>query len=289
MTHIDGIHHVGILGRDLDGMERRYRALGFTLTPRSRHLLAAGPGQRPVEGCTANLCAVFDAGYLELLGIVDESAPDPWHTKAMADEYEGLRLLNLETTDAAKAERRLTEAGLRTSGVLDLERPVDTADGPRTLRARAVHVDPRATPETYLGIAQHLTREHVHQPRYLHHPNGARALDAVLFVVADAAFGDVLDRYRRVLDRTPEREGPLTLFRTGPARLEFVRASDAATILPGEPAPAASYPAALTIRVDDVAAARDLVENAAIPTLTTTDGFSVSAAEAYGATLFFTG
>ncbi|MBW0274891.1 hypothetical protein ATM97_27160 [Nocardia sp. MH4] len=285
---IDGIHHVGILTRDLDGLERRYRSLGFTLTPRSRHLLAAGPGESPVAGCTANLCAVFDDSYLELLGIVDESAPDPWHTRAMADEYEGLRLLNLETSDAEKADRRLTEAGLRTSGVLDLERPVDTLDGPRTLRARAVHVDPRATPETYLGVAQHLTRDYVHQPRYLRHPNGARGLGSALCVVDDAAFATVVDRYRRVLDRVPDQEGPLTMFSVGPARLEFVRASDADELLPGEPAPAASYPAALTIRVDDVVAARDLVDDAGTPTSPTADGFVVSATDAYGACLFFT-
>ncbi|MEU5757524.1 hypothetical protein [Nocardia sp. NPDC047648] len=38
---------------------------------------------------------LFGGAYLELLGIVDESAPDPWHTKAMADEYEGFCLLDL--------------------------------------------------------------------------------------------------------------------------------------------------------------------------------------------------
>ncbi|MFD5175923.1 VOC family protein [Nocardia sp. NPDC058379] len=285
---IDGIHHVGILTRDLDGLERRYRSLGFTLTPRSRHLLAAAPGEPPVAGCTANLCAVFQDSYLELLGIVDEAAPDPWHTKAMADQFEGLRLLNLETSDAEKADRLLTEAGLRTSGVLDLERPVDTGDGQRTLRARAVHVDPRATPETYLGVAQHLTREYVHQPRYLRHPNGARGLGSVLYVVADTDFAAVVDRYQRVLDRAPEREGPLVMFGVGSARLEFVRASDADQLLPGEPAPAASYPAALTVRVDDVVAARDLVDDAGTPTVATADGFFVSAADAYGAGLFFT-
>ena len=43
----------------------------------------------------------------------------------------------------------------------------------------AVHLDPRSTPEAYVGLAQHLTRAYVHQPRYLVHPNGARALDAV--------------------------------------------------------------------------------------------------------------
>ncbi|MFI6795823.1 hypothetical protein [Streptosporangium canum] len=36
-----------------------------------------------------------------------------------------------------------------------------------------------------VGGAQHLTREYVHQPRYLDHPNGARGVAAVLMVAAD--------------------------------------------------------------------------------------------------------
>ncbi|MFC6938102.1 VOC family protein [Actinomadura yumaensis] len=146
-SDIRGFHHTGILTRDLDGLERTFTSFGFTLSPRSRHLLNERPGQPPVLGCTANRCALFGGAYIELLGIVDESAPDPWNTKAMADQYEGFRILNLDTDDAEATDRRLTAAGLRTSGVLDLEREVDTEDGPRTMRARAAHLDPRSTPE----------------------------------------------------------------------------------------------------------------------------------------------
>ncbi|MEV6323997.1 VOC family protein [Nocardia sp. NPDC051787] len=80
---IDAIHHTGILTLDLDDLERRYLDLGFTLSPRSRHLLSVRPGEAPVQGCTANRCALFGGSSIELLGIVDESAPDPWHTEAM--------------------------------------------------------------------------------------------------------------------------------------------------------------------------------------------------------------
>ncbi|MGX1502707.1 UNVERIFIED_CONTAM: hypothetical protein RKD43_001332 [Streptomyces graminofaciens] len=285
---IHGIHHTGILTRDLDGPERAYTSFGFTLSPRSRHLLAGRPGEAPVPGCTANRCALFGTSYIELLGIVDESAPDPWHTRAMADKYEGFRLLNLDTADAEAAHRRLADAGLRTSGVLDLERDVDTEEGPRTVRARAVHVDPRSTPEGYLGIAQHLTRRYVHQPRHLEHPNGARGLGAVLMVADDAEFAAITDRYARLLQTAPGTEGPLTVLDAGAARLQIVRASDAGEVLPGEPVPAPSYLAAMTILVDDVAHARGIVEESGTPTRPAGDGFFVSARHAYGAGLFFT-
>ncbi|MER7452844.1 VOC family protein [Nocardia beijingensis] len=284
---IDAIHHTGILTRDLDGLERRYLELGFTLSPRSRHLLSARPGEPPTPGCTANRCALFGGSYLELLGIVDDSAPDPWHTKAMADQYEGFRLLNLETGDAESARRQLMAAGLRATGVLDLERDVETEDGVRTVRARAVHVDPSSTPEALLGVAQHLTRDYVHQPRYLSHPNGAVAIAAVLIVVADADFDAVVERYARILDVAAVHKGPLIVLEMGSGRLELVRASQAAAVLPGEPAPAPSYLAAMTIAVRDLAVAREVIRNAGVPVRETDGGFRVSARDAYGAGLFF--
>ncbi|GAA1553400.1 VOC family protein [Actinomadura kijaniata] len=287
-SDIRGIHHAGILTSDLDGLERAYLSFGLTLSPRSRHLLNERPDEPPVPGCTANRCALFGDAYIELLGIVDATAPDPWHTRAMADEYEGFRLLNLETGDAEAADEALTGAGLRTSGVLDLERDVDTADGTRTMRARAVHIDPSSTPEGHIGVAQHLTRQYVHQPRYLDHPNGARALEAVLIVVDDPMFEDAVARYATILSTGPRRQGPLTVLDTAAARLEIVRSGDAEGVLPGEPAPAPSRLAAMTIAVEDVAAARTIVEGGGTATRPTDDGFFVSARDAYGAGLFFT-
>ncbi|MGI5327716.1 VOC family protein [Actinomadura nitritigenes] len=287
-SDIRGFHHAGILTSDLDGLERAYLSFGFTLSPRSRHLLNERPGRPPVPGCTANRCALFGDAYIELLGIVDTSAPDPWRTKAMAAEYEGFRLLNLETGDAEAADKALNGAGLRTSGVLDLERDVDTDDGTRTMRARAVHIDPSSTPEGHVGVAQHLTRQYVHQPRYLAHPNGARALEAVLIVADDPVFEDVVARYAAILATEPSRRGPVSVLGTAAARLEIVRSVDAEEVLPGEPAPAPSRFAAVTIAVDDVAAARTIVEDGGTATRPTSSGFFVSARDAYGAGLFFT-
>ncbi|MFE9100666.1 VOC family protein [Actinomadura geliboluensis] len=288
-THdIRGFHHAGIVTRDLDALERTYLSFGFTLSPRSRHLLNERPGEPPVPGCTANRCALFGGAYIELLGIVDESAPDPWRTKAMVADYEGFRLLNFDTGDAEATDRRLTAGGLRTSGVLDLERDVDTVDGTRTMRARALHLDPRTTPEAYVGIAQHLTREYVHQPRHLRHPNGARALEAVLIVVDDGEADAVTARYARILRTEPRTRGPRTVLDLAAGRLELVRASRAEEVLPGEPAPAKSYLAAMTVAVDDVAAARAIVEAGGTATRAADGGFTVSARDAHGAALLFT-
>ncbi|MGW5317394.1 hypothetical protein [Nocardia thailandica] len=76
----------------------------------------------------------------------------------------------------------------------------------------------------------------------------------------------------------------------GASRLDFLRAADADAVLPETAAnPAAAHLAALTVPVDDADAARDLVEDAGIPTTTTSDGFFVAAPDAYGTGLFFVG
>jgi hypothetical protein len=284
---INGFHHVGIVNRDLDTMEATYRSFGFALSPRSRHMLSERPGAPLTAGCTANMCALFGDSYIELLGIVDDSAPDPWHTRQMVEQHEGLRILSFETADAEGTDARLGAAGLRTSGVLELERPVDTEDGPAVLRARSVHLDPRSTVEGYIGVAQHLTREYVLQPRYLTHPNGALGLGALLIVAADAERDAVVGRYQHVLGVAPETAGPATVLARGNARIEIVSASAAPEVLPGETAPAPSYLAALTVVVDDIGRARTFVEEAGTETRTTGSGFFVSGRDACGSGLFF--
>ncbi|MFI7673873.1 VOC family protein [Actinophytocola sp. NPDC049390] len=284
-TDIHGFHHTGIVTRDLDGLADRFTSFGFSLSPRSRHLLGARPGEPPVYGCTANQCALFGGSYVELLGVVDESAPDPWHTKQMG---EGFRLLNFDSHDAETTQARLTATGLPNSGVLELERDVDTEAGTRTVRARAVHLDPDSTPEGYLGIAQHLTRQYVHQRRHLDHPNGACGLGAVLVVAEDDGFDAMVDRYARLLATVPDHRGPTAVLDLPGGEVRIIRASDADEVLPGEPAPAPSYLAAMTILVDDVAYARRIVDDTGTATRSTGTGFFVSAQDTYGAGLFFT-
>ncbi|RJO73437.1 VOC family protein [Nocardia panacis] len=283
-AEITSFHHIGLLSRDLDGMAAKYESLGFTLSPRSRHMLAARPGARPTPSCTANQCVLFGGSYLELLGIVDESAPDQWQVKPLRD---GLQIINFDTDAPEALRERLAAAGVAVSGVLGLEREVDTEDGAATMRAKAMHVDPRTTPEGLLGFAQHLTRELVHQPRYLDHANGALGLTGVTAVIDDADFDSVVDRYGRILDTAPLANGPRTVVARKDIRMEFVRRSDATLALPAEPVPATTYLAATTIRVAEVEHARAIVEKSGTPTRSTDGGFLVSARDAYGTALRF--
>ncbi len=67
------LDHLAVVNREMGVLEEAYTRLGFLLTPVSRHsgsLTAGGPVEPMGSG---NRCAMFKAGYLELLAIVDAS------------------------------------------------------------------------------------------------------------------------------------------------------------------------------------------------------------------------
>ena len=61
MDAIAGIDHVIVGVRDLEAARETWRRLGFTLSPRGRH----------IEQPTGNYCVMFASDYIELLGLVE--------------------------------------------------------------------------------------------------------------------------------------------------------------------------------------------------------------------------
>ncbi|KAA2253000.1 VOC family protein [Solihabitans fulvus] len=282
---IDYIDHAVLLTKDLDALSERYQALGFTLSPPSPHQLSDRPGGPLTATCTANRCALFGESYLELLGIVDETAPDPWRVRPVAEERQGFRGLVFGCGDAEVVSARLAASGLSSSGVLSLAREVDTPEGTRTMRASSVHVDHRSG--GWLGAASHLDPEYVHQARYLRHANGATRLDGVLVAVDDGELDDEVTRYSLILDAHPEVHGPRHVFELRTGRVEIVPASAFGDVLPGETSPALPSFAALSVAVADLTAARNLVEGNGIATRSVPAGFLVASADACGVSVRF--
>jgi hypothetical protein len=267
------IDHTVFATRRYEETWQRYEELGFTLSPPSRHFASRSEGGEPLPSCTANRCAYFGESFLELIGIVDEAAGDPWRVLPILDDRgDGLHGVSFGCGDSGEAERRLRDAGLSTSGVLSLQRDVELPEGTRTARFRSVHISRDKTPEGILHTAEHLTPEYVHQPRYLDHPNGARRVAGILLVVADAEVENYRSRYDVI---------------TGGRKLvDIVGVSDLDAVLPGETAPRLPYFAAHGVAVDDLKTARKLVEQH-VPTTTRDRGFFVRADDAYGAAVFF--
>ena len=66
-SHIAGIDHLVIAVRDLEAARMGWTRLGFTLSPRGKHL---GRG-------TGNYCVMFPHDYIELFGIVSSERVNP--------------------------------------------------------------------------------------------------------------------------------------------------------------------------------------------------------------------
>ena len=193
--------------RDVEGTAATYEALGFTLSPFSRHHGSATPGGPSEPMGAGNRCAYFGRNYIGILGVFFDGSRDPWNVRPLVEAHAGLRGVVLGAGGCDVAQSRLSRAGLPVSGVLPLQREVDTPDGVATARFRSVHVARDASPEGEILIGQQLTPELVHQPRYLAHRNGATGLVAMLLVVADDELDAHLARWSRLTGREPQRHG----------------------------------------------------------------------------------
>ncbi|GGU09835.1 VOC family protein [Actinomadura citrea] len=284
---VDRIDHSVLYTTDIDATAATYEALGFTLSPLSMHIGSHRPGGERKPMGAGNRCALFGRTYLELLGLFGDGSVDPWNIRPLISRYEGLHGCSFGCGDAEAVERRLREAGLSSSGVLPLQRDVETPGGTATARFEAVHLDRDLTPEGLIHIARHLTPELIHQPRYLDHANGATHLHSVLLVVDDADLEATVARYARILGVAPIAEGPRRVLLLDAGRMEIVAVSAFGEVLPGEPVPALPYLAGQAVAVKNVGAARALVEGNGFTVRELPDGFFVGAAEARGAAIAF--
>jgi catechol 2,3-dioxygenase-like lactoylglutathione lyase family enzyme len=169
---IGGFDHIIIGVADLDTACRVYQRLGFTLSPRGRHI---GWG-------TANYCIMFGGDYLELLGILDDSQFTNNLDKRLAENGEGLLGVSYASDDADAAYAQLSAIGAQPPQ--DLKRLLDLPEGTVEPAFRLVHL----SPETPGFLCQHLSRDLVWQPQWLDHANGAHCVAAVSMRVEDLKF-----------------------------------------------------------------------------------------------------
>jgi Glyoxalase-like domain len=293
VTHPDDIDHIDhsvLMTRDLERTAAVYEALGFTLSPLSRHHGSATPGGPREPMGAGNRCAYFGRSYLELLGVFFDGSRDPWNVRPLVEAHAGLRGVVLGAGDCDVARARLDGAGVPVSPVLGLQREVDTPGGVATARFRTVNVAREATPEGEVLVGQQLTPELVYQPRFLTHPNGATGLAAMLLVVADDELDAHLDRWGRLLGRTAESHGAVHTLRLDDGRIDIAPLTALDALLPGETAPLLPFLAAQTVGVADLDVARRLVTAAGFTVHDLDDeDFFVPAAQAAGAALAFTG
>src|SRR5688572_28050187 len=171
---ITGIDHTLVGVRDLEAARATWWRLGFTVTPRGRHI---GWG-------TGNYCVMLEEGYVELLGIVDPSQFSN-NLDKLLEKREGLLGLAFATPDANACRDALDTAGLKPDGPKQLKRDLELPTGTVTPEFRLVFLPPDSTPEISAFVVHHLSPELVRRPDWLAHANSAQRLLSATVVCAD--------------------------------------------------------------------------------------------------------
>ena len=279
-AQLRGIDHLIIGVRDLEAARGGWERLGFTTTPRGRHV---GWG-------TANYCIMFERDYLELLGVIDPTQFTNGIDR-MVEKREGLTGVVFHSTDPAATAAAWRTAGLAPDGPKDLGRVLEAANG-TDLMLRFANVYPAA--ERTAGVSffacHHLTPAPMRTPAWLEHPNGAEGIRSVTWLVPDPA--PVAEVMARVFGK-----GAITwtdnvaAVHTGHGRLLFATADDVGMLHPrlaGLDVPEAPVPVALGIAVADKAKAAAALQNRGVPfSRDAAGGITVDPAEATGVLVEF--
>ncbi|MCW3477522.1 VOC family protein [Limobrevibacterium gyesilva] len=245
MSIAEGLDHVGVAVRDLDLAAAAWEGLGFALTGLARHAARAADGSLAPTG-TGNRCIMLRQGYVELIAVVDPAARSATLERFLS-RYCGIHIVTFAVSDEQGALARLRKAGFATE-IAASERPADPADpdGPQARFARL----PLADAEPRLQLLRHLTPELVWQERFLHHPNRAVALDAVVIVAeAPAVVAARLSRAAGVAVLPDPAGGYALVLAQG--RVRILPPESLGAVFPGIAIPSLPFVAGIVVRTDD--------------------------------------
>jgi hypothetical protein len=251
------LDHTGVAVRDLDVGQAAYQRLGFTLTPRSFHFgsrTAGGPVEKWGSG---NHCAMFEDGYLEIIGITDSNLYSS--TQDYLDRYEGSHIVACGSGDADASYPILNSRFKGVNPATKLQR--QAAFGPnndetRLAAFRNISIDRENFPEAKLIFIDHLTRDVLWQPHLLSHPNGAVGLAEVALCVPDA---DVTcGRLSKLFDRQPKNIMPgVASFALDRGNIYVMEEAGLSGWAPGVKPPCVPYVASFGVAVKDLEATRN--------------------------------
>lgn len=173
---IAGIDHALIGVADLESARESYARLGFTVSPRGRHI---GWG-------TGNYTIMFEDDYVELLGIVDPTQ-HIHNLDKFLEHGEGLLNVALATEDADRTFDWLHSHSADATAPQDLSRLLELDEEEETLQFRNVFLPPELTPGLNTFACQHLTPDKLRRSSWLSHPNGARSISEVTVVMESIA------------------------------------------------------------------------------------------------------
>ena len=255
LPDIDNLNHVGMAVRDLADTVRRFEAMGFQLTPYSPHSAAWKPGEPVQPQGSGNRCVMFANDYLEILASEDPSKPAR-RISNFLKRHQGAHIICFNYRAPERRRQPSCKAtGIVTSGVIPLQREIDTPEGVRTAKFARLQFAPADSPEGYVQAAQHLTPQYIYQPRYITHPNGCTSLRTTFVVTSD--LDGFASKYRQYTGLNEVRRGHSVQFDFPlGTRLILVDEAHAAGFLPGTLFPPLPAIAGVAFRCHDLDAQR---------------------------------
>jgi hypothetical protein len=214
LKNVIGIDHAVVVVKDLDKAADNWKRLGFTVSPRGTHSAHMGSG---------NYTIMFDADYVELLGVLTEAEHNVPTRNFLARRGEGIERIAFTAVDSAAGAEEIRARGYAALGPTDFERPVSMPDG--TLSAAKFRTFQWPIEEAPAGVrifaCQHKTPETVWIPQLQQHANATRRLKRVLLVTPDPA--EDAAHMARLIDREvrAEPDGAASV-PSGPDRADFV-------------------------------------------------------------------
>jgi catechol 2,3-dioxygenase-like lactoylglutathione lyase family enzyme len=244
---LTGIDHVLIAVDDLDRARLAWERLGFTLTPRGRHL----------QQGTANYCIMFAADYIELLGVVDP-AQGAGGLDISLKGGQGPRGLAFATSSGDETAAALSRRGLHPGAPRDLSRQLELPEGTVLPRFKLVSLPPEETPALSCFVCRHLTPELVRRPGWLAHPNGVVGMAGVTVLVETTV--SLGPAYEKLFGAAVVGTDAVLTVHVGSHRIVFATPDDFAALYPAaeldlaRPLPAM---AAVTLRAHDLGRTAD--------------------------------
>jgi catechol 2,3-dioxygenase-like lactoylglutathione lyase family enzyme len=179
------LDHVGFIVRDLDAGAARWARLGFRLSPRGPQM-GRVPGQSEMgPWATSNRCAMFQRGYLELIGVTQAGNFNPW--AAFLDRFEGIHITAFRCDDADAAYAALTARIDGFDPPLQRQRDAPFNGGTKLFRFRNIFSQDDRYPEGRFIVIEHQTPDVIWQDALMTHPNGAVGFEEVVFCADPAA------------------------------------------------------------------------------------------------------
>lgn len=269
MSASEPFDHAVVVCTELQAAADAWRRLGFTLTPRGFHTLGS-----------QNHCVMLERDYVELLHV---TAPSPnrqyyWNAQQQGG---GCVAMSCKSGDAFATAARLRGDGWHTSDPIEFSRPVQLDDGtehPATFRVTAIDDAPGAR----FFVCEHRTPELLWRPEWTAHANGATAIAAMFLVVAPALVDAAGRAYAELTGgEMTQLSDHICSLTVGDAALVVTTPQALASATgTGHIRRAVPGYAAIRLRTDRLAEARELWRAAGVPALDLSAGETLIPAEA---------